>query len=268
MTKREYAQEIADIINGEVTEIRKNNGVIKTGIQRKEEGHNVSAIIYIDDMYDEGVDIDEAAEKIDELLKENSHPDLSVEVDDLTNYESMKGKLTLQLFNERNAYEVKVSAKEYGFDDLIIVPVVVLGRTANGMMSFKVTNEILKKWGVSAEQVFADAEAQISRDDYTLVSMAKIMAEMMGMDVENIPDNGMMVVTNREKCNGAYGIIALREQLRQKFPDGYIVIPSSIHECIVHPLIDTMDIDSWVNEVNDSCVDDTEVLGHKAYRIM
>ena len=49
------------------------------------------------------------------------------------------------------------------------------------------------------------------------------------------------------------------------YPNGYIVLPSSVHEVIVLPYSEDQAFNNMVNEVNESKVAAEEVLGHKAY---
>ena len=64
-------------------------------------------------------------------------------------------------------------------------------------------------------------------------------------------------------------MIVLTEKLKEMFPNGYIVLPSSVHEVIVVPnddSIEALELDNMVNEVNDTKVLQEEQLGTKAYR--
>ena len=96
------------------------------------------------------------------------------------------------------------------------------------------------------------------------------MAELVNIEeLEDISDplTPMYVVTNKERWYGAAAILKAKNKLREIFPEGYIIIPSSIHEVIIVPGSEA-DIDAvsdMVRAVNSSTVEPWEVLGHRAY---
>ena len=57
---RDYAEEIASIVGGEVVEIEKANGVKYTGITIREEGATITPNIYVDDFYKMSIPEEEA----------------------------------------------------------------------------------------------------------------------------------------------------------------------------------------------------------------
>ena len=75
----------------------------------------------------------------------------------------------------------------------------------------------------------------------------------------------MMVVTSNNLSYGAISILFAKEELKELFPNGYTVIPSSIHEVLVTELAEADRVDSMVVEVNDTQVDPTEQLSNHGY---
>jgi len=263
MTKMEYAQEIAEAVGGTAQEVKKNNGMVLIGITIKDPESNLAPCVYIDSMFDEGLSIAEAVNKIKEIIQNNPAPNFDPLT--LTDFNKAKQFLSLRLYNADNEYEIYKSASEYGFDDLIIIPVLT-GFMPNASM--KVGESFIETWGVSEEEVFATAEANTNADDYSIISMTEITSGMMGIDPAEIPqpEMDMYIITNSGRMFGAYGAIVLKDKLKERFPDGYIVIPSSIHEVIVVPNIGNDDeIRQIINEVNATVVAPDEVLGSKPY---
>lgn len=267
MTKREFANKVAEMVNGTVHETEKANGVIWTGISILNET-NINPNIYIDKMYEESWSVEQAA---DEVLKLNEKykGQLSFDPNDFTNYENAKKGIKARLYNAATKASVYRSAAEYGFEDLIIIPVYQVSDNA----SIRITKEHIKSWGVTADEVLDLAMEQSKTDNYKIQSMFEIMCEMMGRTPEEvsmmgIPDDGnMFVVSNKSKAYGAYGIIAIKDQLNAAFPGGYIVIPSSVHECIIIPknLAEGNDLDNMVQSVNGSELAAEEVLSDHVY---
>lgn len=279
MTKRNYAEEIARVINAneevvaEVTEVNKVNGVIQTGISVKEKGCNTAPTIYIDQFYDDDVCIEDAAYRVMGVYRLNKR---QINVDWVSDYEQVKGKLKACLYNasNANAFPVNISAKKYGFDDLIITAriTVDLGTETEGVGSILVRPELLEKWGVTKTVVINQAIRNI-KNDCVIKSMAEIMCELMGIDDPNdiaqfnnpsAPE--MLVITNTERVNGAIAIIQAKNELKNRFPDGYTVLPSSIHEVIVVGTTENQDdFTDMVGDVNNEQVDIQEQLSNHAY---
>lgn len=278
MSKREYAEMIVNLINesedfegvrAEAREVSKPNGVKLIGIALTEEGCNASPTIYVDEMYDRDVNVEDAVEDVMRAYYKGKLTG-NINFDWLMDYEKVKDKLVACLYNASNAeaFPVNRTAKRYGFEDLIITARIKVN-LPTGQGSVLVKPDFLEKWGVTKSVVIDQALRNVSKD-FIIKSMGAIMAEMMGASLEDLglpEDDGLMyVVTNREKVYGAIAVIAARKELAKKFPDGYSVIPSSIHEVIIVPSTDEVDsLSSMVGEVNATEVDPTEVLGHKAY---
>lgn len=276
MSKREYAEAIAEIIGGEVHEVEKTNGIITTGITKRIKGINVTPTIYIDQAYGMEKPIEEAAKKIDEMLT-TYQPKENMDLSCLLDYENVKDRLRARLYNKATKADVFRSADVYGFDDLVIIPYIkVTDFMEDGWI--KVSKSLLDNWGVSEKEVI-DTAMMNSDEDFEIMSMAEVMADIMRKQgapedmIEMIvgdKDNGMYVVSNKQRFYGAIGAILRADELRMMFPDGYTVLPSSIHEVIVIPKALATDpeyLAQMVKEVNATEIDELERLGDKPYPI-
>lgn len=272
MDIREYAEAVLkslSIEGAEIKEINKTNGVVLTGIMIPTDS-NMSPMIYVDQMMKDGLTPAEAATEVLRVFDANRKNKL--DVDFIQNYEEVVPKLKARLYNGKTNAEVKRSALEYGFDDLIIVPCIELGEIGNsGNGTVKVTESLLKQWDKTADEVI-DAALENSKEEGTIQTMFDVLSGFMAekeMEME-MPLPGtpaMYVVSNKKKVCGAIQVCLLKEKLGRMFPNGYIVIPSSIHEVIVLPkdFSDKDMLDGMVNDVNDSQVAVEEQLGNKVY---
>lgn len=258
MNKNEYAAQVAKKVNGEVREVEKENGVIFTGILI-DTGSNARPTVYIDQMIEEGLTVDEAAEQVKKAAEKAALPDINL--DWLNDWETVKKSLRARLYNKATKAEVKKAAG-HGFNDLVIIPYIE-NVTENG--SIKVKAWMLDKWNVSAKEVIKQAEKN-SAKEADMTSMAEIM-KAMGYPGA-VPDDGkMIVVSNKRKSFGAYAVISKLPILKVLFPEGFTVLPSSVHEVIVVPMDDKAAFDTMVQEVNEAEVNYTEQLSNHAYRI-
>ena len=251
MTKREYAEAIAKEINGaEVKEIEKANGVVRIGITVSlESGNGIAPVVYIDNAYEDGKEIEEVVDMVNAMISANGN--VNIDMDMLTEFENVKDKIRARLYSNETKAEVFESARKYGFEDLILVPYIE-NVIENG--SVKINNALLKAWGVDAETVMETAMANV---EY-------VIGGFLG---------AMTVVSNDRIGSGAFGassVIKARRELEEMFPNGYVVIPSSVHEVIVQPYPETegdynymLDI---VREINDTQLAPEERLSYNVYK--
>ena len=269
MMKSQFAQAVAQKVNGEVREVEKANGVKFTAILVNTGNATIRPCVYIDEFYEDEWSVNETAEKVRDLAESSAMPSRIefMSADVFEDWERVKPMLRARLYNERTSADVKRPAG-YGLDDLVIIPYIdIYGITGSDVnRSIKVTNELLKIWKVTADDVIDAAEAN-SADDVVIDSLVDTIAAMTGMPVDDaMREDSPLVVTNRSKTYGAYAVIAGYEALKERFPDGFTVLPSSIHEVLVVSAYDDR-FNDMVNEVNDTVVDDVDVLGSKAYRV-
>lgn len=262
---KDFAQEVATKVGGTVSEVEKANGIVKTAVQVPTENEKVSANIYIDGMYDDGLTVDEAVEKIRHLMEKEARKDRNINVDFMQDFEQVKPMLRARLYNEITKADVSRSASKYGLDDLIITAAIELPQAIDGMTSsIRVKKAHVDMWGVTVDEVLDIAE-QNSREHATLEDMVDIM-KSMGQPVFDDMRGQMIVISNDTRAHGAYSIIAKLDELREMFPDGFTILPSSVHEVIAVPLTDDS-LDGMVQDVNETQVNPEEQLSNHAYRI-
>ena len=173
----------------------------------------------------------------------------------LNNYEEVKGKLHLRLVREDGG-AVSRSAAEYGFEDLVLVPTVenILDDEDGQITSCKVNESLAKSWGMTVGEVF-DQAMENTKADYEIMPMMDILSVLMGInpeEMEAMEQVPMLVITNKAKMHGASAIIPAASELRKRFPEGYMVIPSSVHEVIVvkRDDVDAAEMANIIQEVN------------------
>lgn len=263
MTKREYAEEIANIIdNAEVVKVNKN-GVVCTGITVRT--GNISPVVYIDNSYEEKKEVNEVVKEIKAIIEETKTEDANT-VDFINAWDSVKNKIKVRLRNKQTNQNAEVfrSAKNHGFADLIIVPYIeinVCGKTG----TTAVTNAMLKDWGVTKRTVIDTGIKNVEAD---VRPLAEVLAEMVpGADV-GMFESPFTIVSTPDKQNGAIAIIKAKKKLEELYPNGYYVIPSSIHEVLVLSKDyekDSGRLDGLVNDANTNVLDATDYLSNHVY---
>lgn len=274
MTKMEFAEKIATKVNGKVNEVEKTNGIRLIGVCVGE--GDIRPTIYIDTMYDKGMSIDEAVVEINKIVDEQALPEINV--NDITNYENVKDKIVLRLYNGKTNTEVFRSAEEYGFNDLILVPYLIISE--KGGMFTKVGNGLLSMWGKTADEVLDIAMENTMKQKFYCAPVSKIMTNILfGAESEEYedcfeskhPGAEMFCIGNPSKMYGAIGAIIKREMLKEHFPNGYYILPSSVHEVLLLPKdgcsLNDNELTDMVRAVNASDVRPEDVLADHTYFI-
>lgn len=235
--------------NAEITTVVKN-GVEKKGITIGD--GNIKPTIYPD-----------LTKTLDECVNEiintyENTPENPYDVDKITSWGYAKDNLMICLQKKSNEYILK--------RDFLDLEMYVRVDVSNGG-TYKVKPNMFKD--VSDDDVIARALFNTEKNT-TIDNMAKVIAEMMGCDIEEVPvDNNSIVVTNKAKSYGA-GVICNKKMLRvvaNEYASNLVIIPSSIHECLLF-VDNEPDMDAFttmVREVNENGVIPEEVLSDHAY---
>lgn len=262
MTKMEYAQAVAkEIIGAKVTEVTKDNGVVQTGIVV--EMGNVSPTCYIDDQYENGMEVEEVVEGIRRQLATVSG---NINVEWLDDWNKVKTHIRVKLMNKatNKHCEVYRSARSYGFDDLILVPYVGDIIVGDDKGTVRVTNVMIESWGVTKRTVIDWGIRNIKEE---VMPLAQKLADLVGGTPEMFDSPFVVVSTVDGGTYGAVGIIKAKEQLKQRFPNGYYIIPSSIHEVLIldKETNDPEMLENLVGEVNTEVLEAKDFLSNRVY---
>lgn len=128
---------------------------------------------------------------------------------------------------------------------------------------------------ISEDEIFARA-LLATKNNIVVEDMGKMLAEMMGgaLDFADImgsclPMPQPIVISNTEKTFGSAGICdkELLSKIAKEHNSSFVIIPSSIHECIIHLDNDPnmKEYNAMVREVNATKVAPEEELSDHAY---
>ena len=272
MTKIKFTDEIVKqfrtvpgVLDVEVKDIVKNNGTNLAGISIKTESSGkYAAVVYIDDLYDKfvnGESIDSIVKTVVKLCNANT-PSADFGI---TDYDKIRPHLFMTLVNaELNKDNENLLADSF-LDLLKIVKIRVPGENPGGVIT--VTKDMPEMWGVTATQVFIDAIS--AKNPYTELTHSPVSIYLMG-EADNIP---MEFVTNEMKSFGSgailYGDKAVLKELAEKYDADLVIVPSSVHEVLTVPYTEDVDIDyikSTIKNINDSLVNEKDILSYSAYK--
>ena len=268
MEKKFFVDEVVRELNergysAQIAEVSKN-GVPHVGVTVGE--GVVRPNIYLDSFYDKDCSVADTVDKVIELAESHKLSD-----DDADRYTSFINDRNYCLENAKivcskaNTYQNCINRQENGITLTVVIDV---SQSDMGRATCRVTPQLLATMNISEEELWRVAKAN-SEKDVEVKGMFDTLKELTGFSpdfMETPEDEKMLVVSNHSKCNGAYSVFtetAKAEIKKRMNVDEVIIIPSSIHECIVVPHTDEMSMDDiarMIQEVNANEVAEEDIL--------
>lgn len=273
-----------------VREVKKNNGLVLTGLTICERDINIAPTIYLDAyfaQYKDGRAMTDIIRAIDECYKAN-RVGSDFNIAGIMDFENVKDRVCFKLINKDRNAELLSDMPYIEFLDLAVTFYVLVSEDEMGTGSITIHNSLMEAWGTDKKELLKLAMHNTQRR-FTghVYNMMSIIESMMGRDaeldkevrncfyeMESVYEDDicpMYVATNSKKLNGACVMLydGLLRDFARKTDRNFYIIPSSIHEVILIP--DTLDMDihymkAMVKEVNGTEVSPDEVLSDNVYR--
>ena len=253
-------------------EVIKNNGILHNAMTIRQEGSNVAPSIYFDelfDMYKEGEPFCRITAEILKLYNQ-CKVDGNMDFGFFRDFDEACPLLSFKLAYAKPNMERLKDVPVKAFEDLVMIPVCIIDIRENEHGSITITEDHLKMWEVSKEELW---ENIMDNTTVVLLVSVKKISDYVGFeyeDMENILES-IFVVSTESGYQGACAALypGVLRRISEKLEDDLFVIPSSVHEMIVMPMrgcsIPPEFIRQMINEVNSSVVKDEEVLSPSLY---
>ena len=262
-------------------EVTKNNNVKLTGIAVMKEGADIGPYIYLDEFYREyesgGMKSDEIVDEVCRLILKHWEDVPDVDISGFCNWETVHGDIYPKLVDAEQNKELLEKIPHRDFLDLAVVYYAIArDHMKEDSGTILIHNGHMEIWGQEEEDLYQTALMNMRADgEADLITIERIVEHMLGItfpeqDGNASKDKDMYILTNHRRRFGAAEILD-RKTLRMiadKVGDGFIVLPSSIHETIILPPKDVKKYDGlakMVREVNDTQVDREERLSYHVY---
>lgn len=255
--------------------------------------------LYLEDFYDyylNGMPLPRLADKIldyaENFLKKPIVPSV-----DLSGYEGVRAHLCIQLVNRERNSELLDQLVYRPYEDLAIIPVILIKDPEMGQGCIKVRREHTESWGVTDEQILADAVQNAPcLLPATFCSLEEMLAELsrscstgeepdvppdelysgsvqdFGCGAKTIEEENpytMYLLSNSRLTSGAASIMytGMAEKVRRRIASDYYLLPSSVNEWIIVRDLgqDPAEFKQIVQDVNRSEVPPEEVLSDSVY---
>lgn len=215
---KEYLPESYKDAEIKLQEVEKNNGLKLTGITIPNGDQRIVPTVYLDSLYQEyihGKDVDSCVGDVADMRIEaqGKAEFFDMGVPDILDYEKMKDKLQMRICDKEWNTDLLADKVVTEHGDFAAYYAVNLEENGEGISSIPVTVSLMNEWGVSAEQIQANAMVADRKRGVTLMDMNEIIKSMIfGEEPENLlnekmdmeaMENPMFCLTNKAKMNGA-----------------------------------------------------------------
>ena len=252
--------------------MKKNNIVVKEGVGIRRRDSNLEACMYLELAYAgayvyEGRVIEEIAQTLVRNYKESEKHNI-VDVNQIMDWEWSKNRLRAKLIGTERNKSVLEKSPHRQFLDLSIVYYVIVDEEEGAFVQIR--NEQLSYWDKTEEDLYYQAMQNIQTEEELIIE--DLQDVLQHHDIEGKEARGKCIMcTNSNKIFGAIMITWERslQKLKEKLgSDEFIVLPSSVHEVLAVPLNEKSEwkgLKEIVKDVNDTMVDQEEVLGDSLY---
>ncbi len=287
-------------IQTKIQKIVKNNNIKLDGLIIMDGVETASPTIYLNEYYHQFSlerTIEDIAEEICDIY-EKSREGVEFDVDRFQDFERAKKSIAFKLVNREMNEELLREIPYESILDLAIIYYYIVETRDFGIASAVIGKEHLTMWDITKEELLMIAlentksllkpkmhhildvmdkmEAASCREGRGMVREEFQYEEMIEEFLEDFDkkvmtvDMPMFVLTNEYWTNGAACIFytGLLEQISQTLDTDLYIIPSSIHEVILLPLnekIDMEELDRMIQQVNQEDLKPGEVLSHHVY---
>lgn len=205
-------------------------------------------------------------------------PSISNGINDIQNYDVMKNKLVMEVVSAEANAELLETIPHKDIEDMAVVYRFDVKDIVGEGATVIVTNKMLDNYGVTPEQLHADAVKNAPEiRPIVIQGMAEVLAKQMGVeDLEmlglNIPpeQEQIFVASVPDNVHGA-GVLAYEDfmdKAAERAGGDFYILPSSIHEVLIVPdngMMDLAALENMVREVNATTVDPSEKLTDNVY---
>ena len=226
-------QYLPDLESVKIEPVYINNGVYIDALLTEQAGNNTSPTIYLEQYYykvaNGAFTMERAVEEIANTYKNlctTAYKDL---VSSFVDFDFVRDKITMKCLNSEKNEDLLQQVPHTEKEDLSFVYNVCLEATEELRENILIRNEYMKLWNITTEELH----------DLAVENSKRILP----VTIENI--GIMYIVSNKYQTNGAASIFysdALAE-IAEKEQSDVVVIPSSIHEVLVIPYDESMDME-------------------------
>lgn len=256
--------------------IEKNRGVNKKVVEITKKYSGISVEISLKELYTKCKTVQDAeicAEVILQLYREQKSRQLEVEstVDSIVNWNVIRRQIYPMLVSKEKNHHMLEQSFHIPVMDLAVVFYIRLSNRT-GDYTMKISKRMLRSWNISKEEFLITVGENMQTDGYEIVDMEEFLENALREKNENGEKRHgkMAILTNNQRYLGAVGMLnkSLLSEHAEKMEGNLIILPSSIHETLLvrdDKSVPVEMLNEMISQINESCVDETEILSDHAY---
>lgn len=274
-----------------IQKVKKNNGIVLTGLSVFGNGKNISPTIYLEEFYRRYCSGETFARVMEEFIRcyESHLCEKNIDMSFYMEYEKVRSYLGLKIVNyEKNKELLKeVPHKQYLNLAILFYCAVENQEIGNGIILVKENH--LKIWNVNMETVYEDAmKNAVWKYPVKVYPLPELLKEFPeALDWQEMAEEGtgsmdgmgeadcfegcpMYVLTNKQKVFGA-AVLLYKDVLKKvakRLHSNLVILPSSVHEVIAVPvqnMAEAAGYESMVREINETQLEAEDVLSDQVY---
>lgn len=270
-----------------IQKVKKNNGIVLTGLSVFGNGRNISPTIYLEEFYRRYCEGETFSGVMEEFIQcyERHRCASNVDMSFYAKYEKVRKHLGIKVVNyDKNKELLKeVPHKTYLNLAILFYCAVENPEIGNGIILVKENH--LKMWKVNIETLYEDAmKNAVWKYPVKVYPMPELLKEFpetfewqeeaenrIGSDWEECMEVfPMYILTNVQKVFGASVLLyeGVLKKVAGKLHSNLAILPSSIHEVIAVPvsgIVEAAGYESMVREINDTQMEAEDVLSDQVY---
>lgn len=261
----ERAGEEADI---SFRDVRKNNGIYKKACTVRFNDAQIAPTVYLEPYYDHYLHGEAVAESADQILCycRCKTPEITFPEDFFREYGTVKGRLGIKLIGKKRNETFLSDVPHIDFDDMAAVFYYLLENPAFGNGMIVLRNMDMERWGMTGEQLYADALENCPR---MLPPVFRTLSDVLNV-LQPAGEGELYLLTNEAALYGAAVILypGILQEAADYLGSDYFVLPSSVHEMILLPDQgeDPESLLQIVTDINHTQVAEEEILMDAVYK--
>lgn len=264
-------EELGGSCKVELAEVRKNNGVIKQGLQFRKAGQKIAPLVYLSPLWEEyesGVPFWAVTWKMLSAYHEST-PERMGDMEFFRHFDEVRERICFFVVRKQGNDEFLAGIPHVEFLDLAVCPYYSY-QDELGEGIIRLYDSHRKMWGITTEELVGLALQNTPRvKPYKFMQMEDALREA-GYDVpSDMPDKPeMYVLSNAKRSYGAACLLYPRALQEVSGGKNLFIIPSSVHETIIVPddgQIDAESLRQMISIVNREGIAPEEVLSDSLY---
>ena len=302
MDIKEFQKKLIEKINEktenaviEAKEVIGNNGVKRHGLVMKGTTQYTNPVIYIDKEYErysdeeEIDDIYDISQRIIQIYELSKNEDIGQEemVKNINDWNWAKNKVMFTLVNTDKNKEVLKAVPSTPFLDLSYTYYIQLQNCNFENGNVRIKNEYLDRWDITLEELHKQAVKNLMKfTEEEMEPMVDVVLKILFEGNNEFKEEGtkfirevkseseyseMHVLSTTSHIYGAvYMFYSSKiKALADKLDSDLYILPSSIHELILIPVLENEEVETlreMVNQVNEESVENIDYLSDNVYR--